>query len=39
MAGFGFLIFFASMAYLIAGKWGVLIAVMLFAASTLGKLA
>jgi hypothetical protein len=35
----GFLVFFAAMAYLVAGKWGVLIAVALLITSTFGKLA
>jgi len=32
------LVFFGAMAYLIAGPWGVLIAVALFITSTFGKL-
>ncbi len=34
----GFLVFFGAVGYLIAGPWGVLIAVALFATSTLVKL-
>lgn len=36
--GVGFLVFFAAMAYLVAGKWGVLIAIALLVTSTFGKL-
>ncbi len=34
----GFLVFFGAVGYLIAGPWGVLIAVALFITSTLVKL-
>jgi len=34
----GFLVFFGAVAYLVVGKWGVLIAVALFITSTFGKL-
>ncbi len=33
----GFLVFFGTVGYLIAGPWGILIAVALFLASVMGK--